>query len=290
MVQMSLLVARPQRALETPRFQEWTLPGGRPWTQFHRTADGVLLRFPDFADYELDFDGQDVRCIPVPGVSMHTVRHLYHNQVLPLALSRQGKLVFHASAVRIGAAAVAFMGASGKGKSTLAASLAANGYPFLTDDGLLLERSGQQWLAMPSQPSIRLWEDSRQALVGDNAEAAPALEFTSKGRFLASPALQHCVEPHPLTHIYILGDGTAAVPVFETISSSDAVIELVKHSFLLDIEERLMLAAHLDELSALLARISCVSFDFPRVFDALGLVRDSLLADVSNRGAHEFVR
>jgi hypothetical protein len=143
---------------------------------------------------------------------------------------------------------------------------------------------------MPSQPSIRLWDDSQRAVVGDRADAAPPLDFTSKGRFLASPALMHCAEPCPLTHIYILGDGTATAPIFATLSPSDAVIELVKHSFLLDIDERQMLATHLDELSALLARVSCVSFDFPRVFDALGLVRESLLAAVSNIGAHEFVR
>lgn len=282
---MKIRAEQPQRMLEGSSYQEWTLPGGRSWTQFHRLSDGYLLRFPGLADYELDTTAESVRCIPVPGVSADTVWHLYYNQVLPLALSHQGQLVFHASAVEIEGRAVAFLGASGKGKSTLAASFASSGSPFLTDDGLVLEHSDAAgWRALPSQPSIRLWGDSQRALVAEGAPAAPALEFTTKGRFLSNPALAHSNEPRPLKCLYFLGDGSAQEPTLQRLPPSEALIELVKHSFLLDIDERQMLAAHFDELVSLVAKVPCVRFDYPRKFDTLAQVRAFLLADLSERG------
>lgn len=273
-----------QQPCHHPKFQEWILPDGRLWTEFYRVERGYLIRFPDFADYEIDSQGTVARCFPVPGVAVQTLWHLFHNQVLPLALSHQGNLVFHGSAVEVGQGAIAFLGASGKGKSTLAASFASNGFPFLTDDGLLLESSSAAgWLAMPSQPSIRLWEDSQHALVGADAPAAPPLEFTSKGRFLSNEMLVHSDQPKTLKCIYFLGDGSAAHSTFERLSLSSALIELVKHSFLLDIDERQMLATHFGELSALVAEVPCVRLDYPRSFGSLDRLRARVLDDLKNR-------
>lgn len=283
---MEIRAARPQQAMECSRFQGWTLPDGRLWTQFHRVNGGFLLRFPGLADYELDASAATVHCFPVPGVSEDTVWHLYHNQVMPLALSHQGQLVFHASAVEIRGQAVAFLGASGKGKSTLAASFASGGFPFLTDDGLVLDYSDEVgWRALPSQPSIRLWNDSQRALIAADAPMAPALEFTTKGRFLSNPALAYSNEPKPLARFYLLGDGSATVPTLQALAPSEALIELVKHSFLLDTDERQMLAAHFDELASLVAKVPCVRFDYPRTFDTLPQVRACLLAHVRENGS-----
>ncbi|MDP2163238.1 MAG: hypothetical protein Q8K21_03295 [Hydrogenophaga sp.] len=97
-------------------FHEWRLPDGTSWTLFFRHASGYRLRFPGLADFDISTDGLVVQGHPVPGSSDDTLQHLYLNQVLPLALSRQGKLVFHAGAVETPAGAIAFMGVSGRGK------------------------------------------------------------------------------------------------------------------------------------------------------------------------------
>ena len=57
-------------------------------------------------------DGGTVQGFPAPGVSSPTVEHLYLNQVQPLALGRQGKLVCHASAIESPGGALAFLGVS----------------------------------------------------------------------------------------------------------------------------------------------------------------------------------
>ena len=277
MSNLSLEPAQPQAARNEEPFHQWTFPGGIVWTQFYRTQSGYLLRFPDLADFELSADASAVYCRPAPGISQDTVQHLYLNQILPLALSKQGKLVFHASAVEIGGAAVAFMGASGKGKSTLAASFATSGFRFLTDDGLMLEANGSGYQVIPSHPSIRLWLDSKTALIAPDTPTAPALEFTSKSRFLAGDRIAFCDAPQPLRRVYFLGDGNADAVTFQRMKPAEALIELVKHSFLLDIEERQLLAAHFGELSSLASLPIYYRLDYPRRFEDLAAVRQAII-------------
>lgn len=258
-------------------FNEWTLPDGTSWTRFHRDGADYLLRFVDLADFHVSGDGRSVRCWPAPGVSEETARFLFSNQVMPLALSRQGTLVFHSSAVEIDEQAVAFMGESGRGKSTLAASFATNGFRFLTDDGLVVKSADGQWRIAPSQPSIRLWEDSQEALLGEDAQTAPPVQYTSKSRFLAGGEIAFCDQPRVLHRVYFLGEGSDQGPIFERLKPGEALIELLKHSFLLDIEERQMLAAHFDELASLVSRPIYYRLDYPRYFEGLATVRQSIV-------------
>lgn len=268
---------RPQTNLVQAPFHEWIFPDGALWTQFYRMDTGYLLRFPDLGDFEVSADGCAVHCWPATGISEATVQHLYLNQVLPLTLSKQGKLVFHASAVEIDGVAVAFMGESGKGKSTLAASFTSSGFRFLTDDGLMVEACDDGYRVMPSHPSIRLWQDSEAALIAPDTPTAPTLEFTSKSRFLAGETIPFCDSPRPLRRVYFLGDGCAPEVMFQRMRPAEALIELVKHSFLLDIEEREMLAAHFDELSSLANLPIYYRLDYPRRYEDLATVRQAII-------------
>jgi len=285
MANLRVAQARPQTPQSVERFHEWVFPDGTVWTQFYRTADGYLLRFPDLADFQVTRDGLAVICWPAPGVPELSVQHLYLNQVLPLALGRQGKLVFHASAVEIDGVAVAFLGESGRGKSTLTASFATGGSRFLTDDGLVVEAFDGEWRVVPSHPSIRLWEDSEEALVGAGARKAPPVSYTSKARILAGNDFVFCDVPRPLRRAYFLGAGDAAETTFTRLQPGEALIELVRHSFLLDIEEREMLAAHFDELSRLASRPIYYRLDYPRRFDALTRLRKTIVDHMRAEGA-----
>jgi hypothetical protein len=269
--------ARPQDARAGAPFHTWTFPDGTLWLEFHREADGYLLRFTGLADFQVSRDGQHVAGLPVPGVSDETVRHLYLNQVLPLALSRAGTLVFHASAVEIGTGAVAFMGESGRGKSTLAARFCTSGYRFLTDDGLAVEEAEGGYRVFPSQPSIRLWEDSEAALIHAGARKAEPVDYTPKARILADDRVAHCDQPRTLQRIYFLGTGSADVTRIEPVSPSEAFVELVKHSFLLDIEARDLITAQFHQLSRLALEPVYFRLDYPRRFELLGNVQRAIL-------------
>ena len=252
-------------------------PHGSPWVSFHRNGGDYLIRFLGLADFEIAADGLEVRCWPVPGVTESTVEHLYSSQVLPLALSRQGRLVLHGSAVEMKGGALAFLGRSGRGKSTLAASFAVAGHRLLTDDRLEVAVDEQVILAWPSDPSIRLWDDSREVLIGSDVPAAAPVQFSPKARFLAGGSLVFCPEPLPLHGLYFLGDGAVDAPSIRPVSGREAWVELARNAFLLDIEGRDVISAHVDRLSRMARMPIFYRLDYPRRFDALVSVRRAIL-------------
>ncbi len=281
---LDLRAARAQAELDAEAFQEWVFPDGKQWACFVRVGGDYLLRFPALADFVVSADGCVAAAYPVPGVSTQTVEHLYLNQVLPLALSRQWKLVLHASAVDVDGHAVALLGPSGRGKSTLAASLSTRGYRFLTDDALLVEEEAGRYIIHPGHPSIRLWDDSRQALIPDTSHAALPVDYTPKARVLADDQVAFCDTARPLRCMYFLGEGKTDTVAIEPVGGRDAMIELVRHSFLLDIEEREMLAHHFRQLSALVGIPMFFRLDYPRRYELLPDVGDALIRHVATVG------
>lgn len=268
---------RTLRPIAEPVLHRWLFADGTVWLLFHRQGSNYLLRFPGLADFTVSADGLQVQGWPAPGVSPGTLEHLYLNQVMPLALSRQGKLVLHASAVETQGRCLAFVGKSGRGKSTLAASFATSGTRFLTDDGLQLQWRGGQLTVVPSHPSIRLWEDSQMALIGQTQALAPALDYTTKVRILAGPDISYCDQAKPLHAIYFLGEGGAAAPALAAVKPVDALMLLVGHSFLLDIGEREMLARHFDEIARIANLPIHYHLDYPRRYGELPALRQSIL-------------
>ena len=276
MVELTFLAARLQKPVSVAPFHVWLFDDGTAWTLFYRMDAGYLLRFPGLADYHVRSDGLRVRCWPTPNVSDETLYHLYLNQVLPLILSRQGKLVFHASAVEFEGGAIAFVAESGQGKSTLAARFASSGYRFLTDDGLEVEPTRDGYQVLPSHPSIRLWDDSKEVLLGRYAKTAPPLPFTSKTRFLAGVQLPHCDQPLPLRRAYFLRDECSQGISFRPLSEAEALVEWVKHAFMLDVEERPMLGDHFDRVARMANHIRCYHLDYPRRFEDLSCIQQAI--------------
>ena len=195
-----------QLPLRGAAFHHWhESPGDEVWCEFRRLSNGIHLRFPGLADFTISGDGREVAAVPAPDLDDATLEHLQLNQVLPLALSAQGIPVFHASGVEMASGAVAFLGVSGRGKSTLATHLALRGAPLLTDDGLVLDWREDRYHVQPSRPSIRLWQDSQDALIGGRQSPAPAVSYTDKARFVAEGLLPLCNESQPLLGAFFLG-------------------------------------------------------------------------------------
>jgi hypothetical protein len=275
--------AREQAALHRVPIHQWTAADGAVWIQIFRTDTGYLLRFPGLADFEICGVALAVSCHPTPEVTTDTCAHLYLNQVLPLVLSRQGKLVFHASAVEVSGVAAVFLAEAGRGKSTLAASFAAGGFRFLTDDGLVLEAKGRGFRALPSHASIRLWEDSQRALAGNAATALP-VAYTGKARLLAGHQLAFCDQPRPLKRAYFRGDGQASEVTFERMRPLEAMMAWIGNSFLLDPKEPSLLASHFDRVADMANRISCYRLDYPRRYDELPGLRQAIFDHLQEEG------
>ena len=116
---------------------------------------------------------------------------------------------------------VAIIGADGAGKSTLAASFALNGAAFLTDDALLVNETSDGCRALPSHASLRLWEDSIAALVGDGNPQASPVSYSSKVRLLAGDALVYSDRQQPLLAAFVLEVENVAAVTIRTLGGLD---------------------------------------------------------------------
>lgn len=274
-----------------PPFHEWRLDkAGEVWLSFYRVAHGFLLRFPDLADFRIAPDGVFAICWPVPGTDEATLEHLFLNQVLPMMQSAAGQMVLHGGAVEIlggsgeGGRAVAFLGPSGRGKSTLTASFAQAGGRFLTDDMLVVEPGLDGFMALPSHPSIRMWCDSRDAVLGGAARVAPAVSYTEKDRLQATDSLPHCAEPLLLAAAIFLGAQEAEEAVLRPLSGVAALAAWMENVFLLDIENRARVLANLDAVTEIARAVPSFAMEYPRDYNALPAVRRAILSTIPNAG------
>ena len=263
---LTVLPASEQVPLAGRPYACWRTTEGEVAAQFHRTGAGFTVRFIDQADFLVSPRLDAVECVPVPDVSERTARDLFLNQVMPVIRGQQGELVLHASAVAVADGVLAFAAPTGRGKSTLAAAFASAGYPFLTDDGLTLTSDGADYTAHANRPSFRLRQDSTAAL---NLAPSDAGAEDEKVRVEAGPALPFGDASLPLRALYFLGPGDAASCSIEPLSHRQAVVELISHAFLLDVEDRPRLRRHFGELGDLAEGVACFSLDYPRDYAAL---------------------
>jgi len=284
MIRYSTMAARQQSKLATTPFHYYTFDDDTVWTEFHRSGDGYLLRFPDLADFEVSADGKEVVAYPAGEDDDATVEHLYINQMVPLALSRQGRPTFHASVVTVPGGVVAFLGQSGMGKSTLAASFALNGSSFLSDDALLVEETISGCELQPRHPSIRLWEDSVDQFVDASSSKLIPISYSTKARLLAGDALTYSSEPQRPLAAYLLESNDAAKIAIRTLSGLDRHMAWGHNSCRHDNEDPDLLKQHFDWTHRISSAVPTVALNYPRNYGILPDVRNAVQQHVANPG------
>ena len=265
-----------------------SLTDGTPWLRCATVSPGYLLQFPNLASFVFDTSRDSIRCIPQGNVPTHTLRHLLLDQVLPLVLNYKGKEVLHGAAVVTPYGACAFVGPTGAGKSTLAASFQSAGYSVLTDDCVVLEARGGHIVAIPSYPGLRLWEDAIAALFGTAGSCAPVAHYTPKQRFTAAlSTTPTCSSAIPLAGIYVLGASDAesarpaSTPEIRPLAGRDALITLLSLAFKLDIQDHRMLTREFEFLHRLVTRTRVRRLTVPDSFAAFPAVQAAILQDLA---------
>lgn len=151
--------------------------------------------------------------------------------VLGLLLGREGRTLLHGACLELGGRAFALLGASGHGKSTLAAALVREGASLLTEDLLVLGRTPAAWIVEPGAPSLHLLEDSYAALGPDPPVAAPGVR---EGKFaLAMPAGAGPADGQaPLAAVYILDPPAAGLSAHITsLTGRRALLGVLDHLY-----------------------------------------------------------
>ena len=252
-----------------------------------RSGDALVLRPSPDAAFEISPAGDRIRYRVTEGLPQRTLQHLLLDQVLPRTLALRGFVVLHASAVTTPWGAIGFIGASGSGKSTLAAHLGRGGWPFLSDDALVLEtRPGQATpVARPNYRGIRLWpEEARR--VAANGGIASVTPDTIK-RLLApadAPTVAFASQPAPLVRLYALaapeGPEQDLVEV-APLGPREALIAMLRQSFRLGVLERAVIERDLDRISKSVPTRLCRALRYRRDHAHLPEIKRALTEDLS---------
>jgi hypothetical protein len=223
-------------ARTAPRDARWyhhrTSPDGEVLQSLGRIAGGFLLQFKGCPRFYLSESGSRIEC---RSSTTAPLRHLLLNQILPHALGLRGYLTLHASVVGTEKGAIAFMGNSGGGKSTLiAALLAKGGARLIADDCLIVRHEGGQLMTVPSYPCLRLRGESWKLLRLDRTEQDRGVLSKAGGRRVFGPgaSLPFERQPVPFHRLYMLAPvGKTGVAKSTPVPPRQAFVEAMAHGF-----------------------------------------------------------
>jgi len=169
--------------------------------RFEATADRFLLRVDGIARY-LAVGGREVILAREPGASDEDVRLFLLGSVFGALLHQRGLLPLHGSAIEVAGGAVAFVGPSGVGKSTIAAALARRGYRVMADDVTPVSLEGGAPTVLPGYPQLKIWADSAEKL-GERTEELRRVR-TQLEKYGLPVGELYCATPVPLRRVYVL--------------------------------------------------------------------------------------
>lgn len=249
-------------------FDIWPTEDGAPWVRAQRTARGYRIRYEGRADFAVDVASRSIACDPV-NCPDPMIRHFLLDQVVPLMLSVD-HVVLHASSVVLNGGFTAFVGPGGAGKSTMALALGRAGFAIGSDDGLLIDAPPDRRtprrprLAIPSYPSLRVWQDS--AALAATAPDNPDEPASAKREF--REGLSFCTEPLPLLRLYALDREPSVSTSFEALSPRETAMTLVEQSYRLALDDRVSLARQFDAVSDIARSVPAWRLSSPRRLDA----------------------
>ena len=251
-----------------------------PWLAVARQGRRHRLLFDGGADFVVSADEAEIVAHVEASASLDAARQRLVDQVVPLVMSHLGRFVLHAGAFATAHGAVALIGPAGAGKSTLSASFGLRGAPVIADDALFVEERSGEWLAVPSYAGLRVWPDVLPAIVAAGTADAASASPADKRRLTSHDGIVFAATPMPLRRVYMLQSGPACIG---RLSPREAIMALIGHTFVLDIDDRERLAGNFARVSAASAALDVRTLTYPRELDALSLAGDMILADLSLR-------
>ena len=190
----------------------------------------------------------------------------------------RGELGLHGSAVAFHGRALAFVGASGHGKSTLAAALCARGGTLLADDAVALAVSTTSTNVEPTEEIH--WLDA--AACGALALPPPSAELVKA----PIAARRGASTPVALVAIVELAWG-GSVPVLDEPGPVESIARLLPHLGRILVDSPASHLHELEQLTRLFANVPFYTLTRPMAFEALPATVDRLIALCSKAHADD---
>lgn len=254
------------------------------WIHYHELADGgSYVRYDEMFDFLVAPRGDRIVYRLLGPFSIEAFQTYALGRVFSFALVKMGFEPLHAATVVVDGRAVAFLGASTFGKSSLAACFVAGSYPLLTDDILRLHQERGQFMAFPGPPRLKLFPKVARLFLGEDSRGLHMNPNAQKFVFPLSSEQTHA-SPVPLAAIYAI---TAPRDVHRsqridigTHSPMEALLKVLSFTHNDQLTDRGRLERHFTAARRLVEVVPVRKLSYPRVLSSLPEVRDTILADL----------
>lgn len=260
-------------------------PAHRPkWAQGATLPDGsAYRRWTNLFEFLVTPDARQIHARLLGSLYQEAMLAYLLVDALSFSMVRLGKEPVHATAVVTDRGAIAFLGHSGDGKSTLAAMLLRSGAKLLTDDMLVLTQVGNRWVAAPGPPRIKLYRPIAERILGQATKGTPMNGETEK-LILPLAATDVSTEAVPLVAIYLLdeqGNPEDPRPAIHRLSPAAAFPRVLAHTAGHYPSEQRRLRQQFDFATALVRQVPISTLAYQRDETQMWDVRDAVLAELN---------
>jgi hypothetical protein len=201
---------------EIPDKSRWIRLGPSEAVLYLKNTGTIIVRDGDRVVVDMD-----------PLVDPGLIRQCLLGAVMGVVLGQRGKLVLHAGSVQVGGRAIAFLGDSGQGKSSLAAALVARGHHLIADDVTAVEFDPFPAVVPAGVAHLKIGRNVASALGFADDDLMTLWSGETKAGLRLPTILPGGTIP--LSHIFILeeGDNVQIVP----LRHAEAVFGLIVNSY-----------------------------------------------------------
>ena len=254
------------------------------WIHHHQLGGGWnYIRYDEMFDFLVAPAGDRIFYRLLGPFSVEAFQTYALGRVFSFALVKLGIEPLHAAAVVVNGQAVAFLGASAFGKSSVAACFVAGNHRLLTDDILRLQEEHGQFVAFPGPPRLKLFPRMARSFLGDSSRGVHMNPRAAKFVFPLSAQQSHSA-PAPLAAIYAL---TSPRDVYRrqsiqigSHSPMEMLLKVLSFTHNHDLTDGDRLERQFEAARRLIDVVPVRKLSYPRVLASLPEVRDAVLADL----------
>jgi hypothetical protein len=206
-------------------------PNGNPKNQrlIYVDESGPRFFWKNIANFHVSTTGV-VSIDPLLNASEPGIRSALVGVVMGAVLDSQGIFALHASCVEVDGKALAFVGEKGHGKSTITASLLAQGFNLISDDILAIDKAALTKgivLAVPGFPQVKLSSETRSILKPSDGLLHSLKPLSDKLAYRDPSRYQEA--PLPLHSVNVLMFGPTIG--WQSLSKKNGLLFVLRHSY-----------------------------------------------------------
>lgn len=259
----------------------WRSPS--PRVKLHALEDGTsYLRWADRFEFLITDNGTLITGHSLDGAPEAAFRTYMLGNVLAHALLIMKVETVHAANVVLDGRAIAIMGDSTYGKSTLTAAFLRAGAKLLSDDFMVMRRSHNAYHVYPGIPRIKLYQNVARRLAPIGKKGEP---MTTDARTkLIFPVDDAWTRAAPLAAFYALDHPQEARRIkgvgIRPLTPREAYLELTKNSFNVSVTRADRLFSQFEWATQVVTRVPFKQLSYPRTLTMLPEVIAAVRADL----------